>query len=320
MKAVITDYQYKDINTERSIIEGAGFELMDYQEKDPAKLIPLVRDADAIVTQYSTINKEVIDSLQNCKMIIKYGIGVNNIDCEAAGAKGIYVCNVPDYGVDEVSDHAVTMILALGKKLEILQNAFKTGEWGYDSIVPVKRFTECTLGLIGFGRIPRMVCKKAKAFGMKVMAYDPFVDADAMGKEGAEKAEVNEICKNSDFVSVHCPLTNDTWHMIGEKEIAMMKPEAFVINTARGGIVDETALIKALEEKRIAGAGVDVFENEPVGKDHPLLHMENVIATPHSAWYSETAISTLQRKVAEEVVNVLSGNEPFNCVNRKVLR
>lgn len=317
MKAVITDYQYETIETERNIIEEAGFELFDYHETNSEKLIPLVKDANAIITQYSDINKVVIDSLTDCKMIIKYGIGVNNIDCEAAGKKGIYVCNVPDYGVDEVSDHAVTMLLSLGKKLPLLQKSLRGGVWGYEEIIPIKRFTECTAGLIGFGRIPRLVCRKLQAFGMKILVYDPFVEEELISKEGAQKASVEEICKKSDFISVHCPLTKDTVHLIGEKEFGLMKPEACVINTARGGVIDERALITALKEKRISGAGVDVFETEPIQPTHPLLHMDNVIATPHSAWYSETAIKTLQRKVAEEVVNVLKGNEPFHCVNRQ---
>ncbi len=320
MKAVITDYQYDNIDTERRIITEAGFELLDYQEKDPKNVIPLVEDADAIITQYSEINREVIESLKHCKMIIKYGIGVNNIDCEAAGEKGIYVCNVPDYGVDEVSDHAVTMLLCLGRKLEILRRAFQKGDWGYTSIVPVKRLSECTAGLIGFGRIPQMVLRKIQAFGMKVMVFDPYVGDEVIREKGGIPGAVEEICKEADFISVHCPLTKSTWHMIGEKEIALMKPSCCLINTARGGIIDEKALIQALLEKRIAGAGIDVFEEEPVSPEHPLLHMENVIATPHSAWYSETAIAALQQKAAEEVVRVLKGNDPLNCVNRQYLK
>lgn len=320
MKVVITDYQYDNVDTERRIVEDAGFELLDYQVKTPGALIPLVKDADAIITQYADIDRQVIESLEHCKMIIKYGIGVNNIDCRAAGEKGIYVCNVPDYGVHEVSDQAVTMILCLGKKLEPLQEDLRRGKWGYGGIVPVKRFTECRAGLIGFGRIPQMVCRKLQAFGMEILVYDPFVDDAVIEAAGASRASVEEICRNADFISVHCPLTEETRHMIGEKEFAMMKPECCIVNTARGGVVDEQALIGALNEGRIAGAGVDVFEEEPVSVYHPLLHMENVIATPHSAWYSETAITTLQRKAAEEVVNVLQGNEPFHCVNRQYLQ
>lgn len=320
MKVVITDYQYDNIDMERKIVEEAGYELLNYQEKRPERLIPLVKDADAIITQYSDINRTVIESLKHCRMIIKYGIGVNNIDTKAAGEMGIFVCNVPDYGVHEVSDHAVAMLLCLGRKLEILQDSFQKGGWGYGSIIPVKRLTECTAGLIGFGRIPQLVCRKLLAFGMKVLVYDPFVDGADISMHGAVKAEIEEICRESDFISVHCPLNDSTKHMIGDKEISMMKPECCIINTARGGVVDEKAMTEALLQHRLGGAGIDVFEEEPVSPGHPLLHMKNVIATPHCAWYSETAITTLQRKAAEEVVNVLRGNEPYHCVNRPYIR
>lgn len=315
MKAVITDYQYESIETERSIIEGAGFTLKDYQAKETKDLIPIVEDAQAVITQYSDINAEVISHMKQARMIIKYGIGVNNIDCEAAAKKGIYVCNVPDYGVEEVSDHAVAMILALGRKLPILTDAFRNGDWGYRSVVPLYRLRECTVGLVGFGRIPQLVAGKLKGFGIRILAFDPYISEQMAEEAGVMLAEMDQIIKESDFISVHCPLTKDTYHIIGKEEFHKMKSTAYIINTARGGIIDEAALIEALKANEIAGAGIDVFEQEPAGPDNELLHFPNVIATPHSAWYSEVAIAALQRKVAEEVVNVLQGNHPFNCVN-----
>lgn len=314
MKVVITDYEYENIETERAIIEGAGFTLHSCQLKRPEELLPVLRDADAVITQYSSITSEVIEGMEHCRMIIKYGIGVNNIDCDAAAAKGILVCNVPDYGISEVSDHTCAMILALGRKLMPLAGALKSGGWGYSSAVPLKRLSECTLGLVGFGRIPQMAAKKMRAFGMRVSAYDPFVSSETAAEQSVNLVSLDELLRTGDFISVHCPLTRDTFHLIGKEEIEKMKASAFLINTARGGIIDEKALITALKKKRIAGAGIDVFEEEPVHPGHPLLSMDNVIATPHSAWYSETAIRTLQRKAAEEVVNVLKGNKPFNRV------
>ena len=197
MKVVITDYQYENIDSERSIITGAGYELFDYQVKTTPDLIPVVKDADAVITQYSDINAEVIEHMQNCKIIIKYGIGVNNIDCEAASKKGIYVCNVPDYGVDEVSDHACTMLLALGKKLPILAKSFRKGEWGYSSVVPLLRLSECTLGLVGFGRIPKMVARKMSAFGMKVIAYDPYINETAAQELNVTPVTLEQLLKDS---------------------------------------------------------------------------------------------------------------------------
>ena len=314
-KVVITDYQYENIDTERRIIKAGGCELYDYQIKKAEELIPVCRDADAIVTQYSDVSAEVIDSLDHCAMIIKYGIWVNNIDVDAATKKGIYVCNVPDYGVEEVSDHAVTMILALAKKLPVLTKALREGDWGYGSTVPLSRFCNSTVGLVGFGRIPQMVARKLRGFGVTLKVCDPYADEKFVREMGAEPADLDTLLAESDFISVHVPLTEETRGMIGEAEFERMKPTAFVVNTARGGVIDERSLIEALQCRRIAGAAVDVYEEEPVRADNPLLHMDNVIATPHCAWYSETAITTLQRKVAEEVVNVLQGNPPYHCLN-----
>lgn len=319
MKAVITDYQYENIDQEKRIIGGAGIELFEYQIREPQKLIGLIDDADAVVTQYSEIDRDVIEHLKHCRMIIKYGIGVNNIDVEAATRKGIYVCNVPDYGVEEVSDHAVAMMFALAKKLPVITEALKEGDWGYSSIVPLFRFSESTVGLVGFGRIPQLVAKKLSGFGVRLLAYDPFIDEEVAKGLGVTPVDFDTLCRESDYVSIHCPLTKETTGLFNLETFEKMKRSAILINTARGAVVREADLIRALEKGLISGAGLDVFENEPVQKDHPLLHRKNVIATPHCAWYSTQSIHNLQRKTAEEVVNVLKGNQPFHCVNKKEL-
>lgn len=315
-KVVITDYQYETIESERRIIEGAGYQLCAYQIKDAEQLIPVCRDADAIITQYSDISASLIQQLEHCEMIIKYGIGVNNIDVEAATKKGIYVCNVPDYGVEEVSDHAVAMMLCLAKKLPVLTKALKAGDWGYGSVIPLQRICGSVVGLLGFGRIPQLVAQKMRGFGIKINAYDPYVEKETAEKAGVSLVDLDTILTESDFISVHMPLTEETKGMINRECFEKMKPTAVLVNTARGGVIDETALIEALQNGKIAGAAVDVYETEPVSSENPLLHMDQVIATPHCAWYSETAITTLQRKTAEEVVNVLQGNPPYHCVNR----
>lgn len=320
MKAVITDYQYENIDQERKIIGDAGIDLLDYQVKDPDKLIGLIDDADAVITQYSEITREVIAHLSHCKMIIKYGIGVNNIDVQAASEKGIYVCNVPDYGVEEVSDHAVAMILNLSRKLSVLEKALKEGDWGYSRAVPLHRFSTSTVGLAGFGRIPRLVAKKLSGFGVRILAYDPYIDEKAAEAMNVTLVDFKTLVRESDYISIHCPLTKETKHLFNKETFALMKPSAVLINTARGPIVNGKDLEEALKNRVIAGAGVDVFEEEPVLPDHPLLHLDNVIATPHSAWYSLESIDNLQRKTAEEVVNVLQGNKPFNCVNIRDLK
>lgn len=316
MKVIITDYQYEDIEVEKSLIEQAGHELLTYQIKDARELLPYVKDADAIIAQYADINAELIAALTQCKMIIRYGIGVNNIDIDAASKKGIYVCNVPDYCIDEVSDHACAMLLSLGRKLPILSKSFSEGDWGYSSIIPLTRLSHCTLGLVGFGRIPQMVAQKMKAFGLKILVYDPYLTVNHVKSFPIELVSLSRLVSESDFISVHVPLNEETQHLISEREFSLMKSTTVIINTARGGIIDEKALIANLLNKKIAAAGLDVFEDEPLDLDSPLLHLPNVIATPHCAWYSETAIKDLQRSVAEEVVNVLGGNLPFNAVNK----
>lgn len=319
MKVVVTDYEFEHAEVERALVEGAGFDFYEYQIKDPDELIPIVKDADAIMTQYSDVNEKVIDSLEHCRMIIRYGIGYNNIDVDAATKRGIIVCNVPDYSVEEVSDHTVAMILALARKLKNVDGALQNGSWGYRNALPLKRFADSTVGFVGFGRIAQAVARKLAGFRVKTLAYDPYMKPEVIESFGAVPASLETVLKESDYVSIHSPLTKGTHHMIGKNELALMKPTACIVNTARGGVLDEEALIEALEAGKLGGLGLDSYEVEPISSDSPFLHRDNVIVTSHAAWYSETAIADLQRKTAEEVVNVLQGNMPFSCVNKSVL-
>lgn len=317
MKVIITDYEYENVEKEKKIVEEAGFSFCAYQCKSEEDLIQACKDADAVIVQYSEITKTVIQAMEHCQVIIKYGIGVNNIDTEAASEKEIYVCNVPDYGVDEVSNHAVTMIMALSKKLIQIDRSLKNGVWGYQPIEPLYRMAGKTLGLVGIGRIPSSVAKKMKGFDLRILAYDPFVSQEEGRKRGVEMTDFETLVKESDYISIHCPLTEDTTHLFNEAVFKKMKNTAVLVNTARGAIIDEEALIQALQVGEIAGAGLDVFEKEPIEKDNPLLHMNQVICTPHCAWYTLEAIDAVQSKAALEAVNVLQGNAPWNAVNRK---
>lgn len=320
MKVVISDFEYTNVDQETKIITEFGAELQACHSKTEEEIIAAVKDADAVIVQYANITKNIINHMQRCKMIIKYGIGVNNIDSEAATAKGIYVCNVPDYGVDEVSNHAIALLMALAKKLPVITKALRGGDWGYTSTVPLFRMAGSTLGLVGLGRIPSMVAQKMSGFGMRILAFDPYMSPETAKKRGVELVDFETLCRESDFISIHCPLTDSTTHIFNEKAFENIKKTAYIINTARGPVIEEKALIEALKSGKIAGAGLDVYENEPISQDNELLKMDNVIATPHCAWYSEAAIFTLQRKVAEEVVNVLKGNRPYNCTNQAVLK
>lgn len=320
MKVAITDYEYANIDIERKIFADAGIELYDYQCKNEEELIEATRDKDGIIVQYCKMTPNVIEKLEHCKIIIKYGIGVDNIDIPAATAKKIFVCNVPDYGVEEVSNHTMAFLLVLARKLPALVSTVREGGFGYAKAVPTKRLSLCTLGLIGFGRIPQLVCQKAQAFGMHILTYDPYVKPEVVTEAGAELVDMDTLLHESDYLSCHCPLTDQTFHMIDAAAINKMKTGACIINTGRGGIICEKDLVAALKTGKLAGAALDVFEKEPLPADSELRGLPNVITTGHCAWYTEEAITTLQRKAAEEVVRVLQGNPPVNPVNRALLK
>lgn len=320
MKVVITDYWYENLDEEKKIFAAVkGLQLEAHHCKDEEQLCRLVRDADAVIVQFAPMTQRVIDSMGKCRIIVRYAIGVDNIDLDAATAKGIYVANVPDYSIDEVSNHAITLLMALSKKLIPLAASVKAGLWDYTISKPLYRMRDKTLGLIGFGRIPCMVAEKMRGFGVNIQCYDPYIRKDLADKYGVMPVSLQTLLETSDYISVHCPLTKETYHMLNRDAFARMKNTALLINTARGPIVEEAALLEALQNQRIAGAALDVVEHEPIQKDSALLTLDNVIVTPHNAWYSEDAIATLQRSVAEEVVRVLTGHRPKNLVNKAVL-
>lgn len=320
MKIVITDHEYPSVDSEREIIAAAGFEASIHQVKDGAEVIAVAHDADAMIVQYAEITRGVIEHLERCKVIVRYGIGVDNVDLAAASERGIYVCNVPDYGLDEVSTHASAMLLSLARKLPVARQSLRDGIWGPAPIKPISRLTGSTLGIVGFGALGRLMAQKMGGFGLKIIAYDPFMN-EAKAKElGVQPAAFDDLCRVSDYITVHCPLTKETTHLFNRQTFAAMKKTAYLVNTSRGPVVNEKDLIDALRKGEIAGAGLDVYENEPVAAGNPLLSMPNVIATSHLAWYSAEAINVLQRKVAEEAVNVLRGNKPFNPCNEPTMR
>ena len=317
-KVVITDYEYPDVKREQEIALEAGFSLYDYQAKTEEELIEITKDADAVIIQYCEITENVIKHMKHCKIIIKYGIGINNIDVKAATEKGIYVCNIPDYGVDEVSNHAIAGIMSLSRKLNISDRKLREGIWDFRPITPLKRFNQSVVGILGYGRIGKMVAHKLSSFGVRILAHD-ICSQDRVVKDNVEFVDFETLLKESDYITIHVPLEEKTYHMINDEAIAKMKPNVMIINTARGPIIEEKALVKALQEKRIAGASIDVFEIEPLSIDNPLITLENVILSPHTAWYSEQSIEALQKKAMLEVVNVLNGNLPYNLCNPEVL-
>lgn len=308
-KVLLTDYEFEHLQYEEEVFAESGLdiEFIKAQCKTEEEVIEKAKQADAILNQYAPISRRVIESLENTKVISRYGVGVNTIDLEAAKEKGIIVANVPDYGMEEVSNHAIALLLSWARKVTLLNNEVKKGNWDFKASVPIHRFDQQTVGVLGFGRIPRRFIEKVKPLGFKLAAYDPFVSAEDMEAVGVRKMELDEIIQEADYLSVHVPLIKDTFHLLNKVRFGQMKKSAVIINTARGPIIDEIALAEALENGTIAGAALDVTEEEPVAKDSPLLKMNNVIITPHSAWYSEEAMVELRQKAARNIVQVLSG-------------
>jgi len=283
-------------------------------------IIEKAQDADVILTMGAQMTRRVMEGLRRCQAIVRYGIGYDTIDVDAATDNNILVVNIPDFCLEEVSNHAITLLLACAKKIALLNDRIKRSSWMEAMRIqgPVGAVHGQTLGLVGCGNIGRMTAKKAQCFGLSILGYDPYVDKSLTEECGIVLVSLPELLRESDYVSVHTPLNQETWHLIGEKEFKQMKPTAYFINTARGSVVDEPALIRALQEKWIAGAGLDVFEKEPIEPENPLLKMENVVVTPHSASYSDDAFKRLRTCVGQEAARVLSGQWPRSVVNKAV--
>jgi D-3-phosphoglycerate dehydrogenase len=318
-KIVYSDHLFDNLDYERGLFEEIDAIVVD-GEITEAPLEEIVTDADALVVMYRPVNAALMDRMPNCKIINRSGIGFDIVDLDAATERGIYVTNIPDYCIQEVSDHALAMILALQRKVAFYNTMMKAGEWDLNKGWLMHRIENQTLGLVAFGNIARAVCKKALAFGMKAIAYDPYLTDEQIIEGGAEPIkDLDVLLMNSDVISVHTPLTPETRGLIGEREISLMKENAIIINVARGGIVDEDALLIALEEKRILGAGLDVFAKEPVDLFGPLIQQERLICTPHAAWNSVESEMERRQKSAEDVIRALQGKVPKYLVNRKVL-
>jgi D-3-phosphoglycerate dehydrogenase len=279
----------------------------------------VARNADAVLVTYAKITAEMISQMTRCRIIARFGIGVDNVDIPAATKAGIVVTRVPDYCIDEVSDHTMALLLALARKIPFANSRAHAGHWEMPAVVPIYRLRGSVLGLVGFGRIPRLVAPKAKAFGLKVISYDPLVSRETMNRAGVERVEFSDLVSVSDHISIHAPLLPETDHLFNASIFCKMKPTAYLINTARGPIVDEQALAQALDRGHLAGAALDVLSHEPPSAS-PLFGRENVILTPHMSFYSAESLIDLQRKAAEEVVRVLSGDAPLNPLNPEALQ
>ncbi|MEO8422535.1 MAG: C-terminal binding protein [Actinomycetota bacterium] len=317
---VVTDHVFPHLDAEKELLAAAGHELrFDGNTRTSEEVVAAAAEADGILNCYAPMPAEVIRSLSRCRVIARYGIGLDTIDISEATAKGIVVTNVPDYCIDEVSDHALALILSLVRRVVVLDRSVRAGGWDLAPARPVHRLRGRTLGLIGFGRIARRLAEKTAAIGFRTIAYDPFVPAESMASSGVEAGDLDHVLAESDVVSIHAPLTEESRHLIGLAELRRMKPGAFLVNTSRGPLVDLDALRTVMEEGHLAGVGLDVLETEPPDPDDPLLRHPGVVMTPHAAFYSEEATVEQQRKAAEQVVAALAGETPAYAVNAEGL-
>lgn len=319
-RVAVTDHDFPDLSQEQELLGAAGHELVfDGSVFAPDAVRARVTGADAVLNCYSPMPGEVIEALDGCRVIARYGIGVDTIDLEAATGRGILVTNVPDYCIDEVSDHALALILAVARGVAMLDRRVRGGSWSTADAPPIHRLRGRTLGLVGFGRIARALAAKAEALGFRVAASDPYVPDEAVRASGVEPRSLPDLVAEADVLSIHAPLTEGTRHLIGAEAFARMKPGAIVVNTSRGPLIDRTALLASLDSGRLGGAGLDVLETEPPDPRDPLLVHPNVVLTPHVAYKSEESVRELQRKAAEQVVAALAGDTPAYALNAEAI-
>ena len=311
-KVVITDYVWESLELEHRPLDALA-DIVALKTKKPDEFLHEAVNCDALLNTYAgPITAQDMARMPKCRIIARYGIGVDTIDLGAATAAGIIVTNNPTYCIEEVAEHTMALLLACARKVAFYDRMVRAGRWEVPPGKPVFRLVGRTLGLVGFGNIARQVAARAAAFGMRVLFFDPFV------KEGSGKTDLEKLLAESDFLSLHPPLTPQTRKMMNDEALAKMKPTAFLINCARGPVVDTDALVRALDAKRIAGCALDTVDPEPLPNPHPLRGRENVILLPHAAWYSEQAMAGLQAGAPGEVRRVLSGEWPVNVVNRDV--
>lgn len=310
LRVVVTDYGFPDVAAERQIAESAGAVFEDFQCKTEQEMIAATKDADAVIVQFAPMTRAVIAELTRCKVIVRYGVGYDNVDLEAARERGIIVCNVPNYCIDEVADHTFAMAMCLTRQLASIDAEIRRSEWHNTPVRPMPASRQMTFITLGFGRIARAVLDRAAACKFKIATCDPYLPAEAAASAGITNLSLDQALATADVLSLHVPLNDASRHMINARTLAQLKPACVLINTARGGLVDGVALADALNKGALAGAGLDVFEKEPLPLDHPLRTTKNALLTSHIAWYSEMSGGELQRMAAEEAVRALRG-EPL---------
>ncbi|MEC9257848.1 MAG: C-terminal binding protein [Candidatus Poribacteria bacterium] len=319
-KILITDYAWATLEPEREVLSAIGAELIVAETGTEIEFLKYAPDVDGILTNWAKVTTDVVKAAEKCQVIGRYGIGLDNIDVVTATSLGMVVFNVPTYCLEEVSDHAMALVLAMARKVPRLNNEVKNRSWDRNVGPQMYRIRGQKLGIIGFGKIGQLIVPKAKGFGMEVLAYSPSLTDTVAKVYGVKNVDFEELLTESDFITIHCPLVPETSNLINADALSKMKSTAYLINTARGGVVDHNALFHALQENWIAGAGLDVLPDEPPAADFALLDLDNVIITPHAAFWSDESINDLQISAARGVLEVLTGKIPDAIVNPEVLQ
>lgn len=314
MRIIITDCDHENMLEEEAVFRRAGIGYTLLQCRTEEEVISQCQEGEILINQYAPMTQRVLSRLPALKLIVRYGVGYNNIDVDAATRLGIQVCNIPDYGTNEVADHAFALMMALTRKIVTMNRRTKEAGWDYTYAIPIQRYSEMTVGVVGLGRIGRTFAGLVKGLGCQVIGYDPYYTPNETDGTGfIQPAGFEELVKASDVISIHCPYTKD---LFCRETFQMMKNSAVLINVARGGIINEQDLDEALETGEIAGAGLDCMEHEPMPRDASIFRHENLICTPHMAWYSQQASADLKRKVAEQAVLFASGRPVSYPVNQ----
>jgi D-3-phosphoglycerate dehydrogenase len=319
-RILVTDYVWPSTEPEREVLAGIGGEVIEAPDPSEDTLTALAADVDGIMTCFAQVTPRVVQAARKCVVISRYGVGVDNIAVETATGEGIVVTYVPDYCVDEVSDHVMALLLTWNRQIGFYGQVAKQGRWGgTPSRVPLVRLRGQKLGIIGLGRIGRLVASKAQAFGLEVLGYDPYLPAGDSLPVGIKSVDLPTLLSDSDYVTIHAPLNDATRRLISTEELSLMKSTAYIINCARGPIIDEAALYAALRDRRIAGAGLDVLEEAAPSVDNPLFQLDNVLVTPHVAFLSQQSVHELEVRTAQATADVLQGRMPQFLVNPNVL-
>ena len=317
---VIADSPFENNGREQAILGKIGAHVQRSNCSNEPDVIEAAKEADVVICDVSPMTRNVISNLRRVVGIVESGVGYDNIDVDAATERGIMVCNVPNFMTCEVTDHAVALVLALTRKLDQIIPSTRAGEWAWRKFRPIQGLDGKTAGVIGFGNIGRQVAKRLRAFDMEVIAYDPYVSTQAIERLGGKPATLEQLLASSDVVTIHVPLTKETRHLIGKSELALMKNSAILVNTSRGSVIDQEALVDSLRQRQIRAAGLDVLAAEPPDPNDPILRLDNAIVTPHIGWYSENSSSRLQEYTALEAERILTGQTPRNLVNPRAMK